>query len=171
MNLYWRLLWLLLRSKRRSRTVLWDTTISPFRVLPSDLDALGHMNNAKYFAFMDLGGLDQMVRTGLWELSSKQKWYSVVASQTIRYRRSLEPFEKFELHTRLIGFDEKAAYVETRFVHRGQVAAHAVAQTRFLRKSGGDVPPAEIRALYPEMPDLVLPDWVTTWAEAVRAGL
>lgn len=171
MNLYWRLLWLLVRSKQRPRTLAWETTVSPFRVLPSDLDALGHMNNAKYFAFMDLGRLDQMFRSGLWEACSARDWYSVVAAQTIRYRRSLKPWQKFELHTRVIGFDDKAMYIETRFLCRGKVAAHAVGQARFLRKTGGDVSPAELRGLFPQMPELELPAWVDTWAETVRAGL
>lgn len=168
MNLYVRLLWLLLTVRRRPRTLLWGTTVSPFRVLPSDLDALGHVNNAKYFALMDLGRLDQMMRTGLWKRSNQRGWYSVVAAQTIRYRRSLKPWERFELHTQVLGFDEKAMYVETRFLRRGELAAHAVGQIRFLRRKGGDVAPSEVRALMPEAPELALPEWVISWSEAVR---
>lgn len=170
MNLYVRLVWLLLSSRRRTRTLLWDTTVTPFRVLPSDLDTLGHMNNAKYFAMMDLGRLDQMFRAGLWKASTEHGWYSVVACQTIRYRRSLKPWQRFELHTRVIGFDTKAMYIESRFMRRDELAAHAVAQVRFLHKKGGDVTPAEVRAAMPEAPDLELPDWVRAWAEAVRSA-
>lgn len=168
MNLYWRLIWLMLNTKRRPRTLLWGTTRSPFRVLPSDLDALGHMNNAKYFGFMDLGRVDQMFRSGLWQHCQERDWYSVVASQTIRYRRSLKPWQRFDLDTRVIGFDEKAMYIESRFMQRGTLAAHAVGQVRFLRKKGGDVPPSEVRELIPEAPELELPEWVASWAEAVR---
>ncbi|MBE7324141.1 thioesterase family protein [Nocardioides sp. Y6] len=170
MNLYLRLAWLLLHTRRRPRTLLWGTTVSSFRVLPSDLDALGHMNNAKYLMFMDLGRLDQMFRTGLWKFSTARGWYSVVATQTIRYRRSLKPWQKFELHTRVIGFDEKAMYIESRFLQRGELAAHAVAQVRFLRKRGGDVAPEEVREVMPEAPELVLPEWVDSWARAVRSA-
>ena len=170
-NLYWRLLWLLMRSRRRPRTVLWETTVTPFRVLPTDLDALGHMNNAKYFAFMDLGRLDQMFRGGFFAAVNARGWYSVVASQTIRYRSSLKPWHRFEVHTRVIGFDDKAMYIDSRFVRRGKVAAHAVAQARFLQKAGGDVTPAQLSELLPDMPELTLPAWVATWAGAVREGL
>lgn len=171
MNLYVRLVWLLLTTRRRPRTLLWGTTVSPFRVLPSDLDALGHMNNAKYLMFMDLGRLDQMFRTGLWKASNARGWYSVVATQTIRYRRSLKPWQRFELHTRVVGFDEKAMYIESRFVRGDELAAHAVAQVRFLRKRGGDVSPAELRELMPEAPELELPEWVATWSQAVRTAV
>lgn len=170
MNLYVRLVWLLLTTRSRSRTLLWGTTTSRFRVLPSDLDALGHVNNAKYFALMDLGRLDQMLRTGLWEHSQERGWYSVVAAQTIRYRRSLKPWERFDIETRVIGFDAKAMYVESRFVRRGELAAHAVAQVRFLHRAGGDVAPDELRELIPEAPELVLPEWVLSWAEALRSA-
>lgn len=168
MNLYWRLIWLVLTTKRRPRTLLWGTTRSPFRVLPSDLDGLGHMNNAKYFGFMDLGRVDQMLRSGLWQMCQERGWYSVVASQTIRYRRSLKPWQRFDLQTQVIGFDEKAMYIESRFMQRDTLAAHAVAQVRFLRKKGGDVPPAQVKQLIPEAPELDLPEWVSAWAEAVR---
>lgn len=170
MNLYVRLVWLLVHTWRRPRTQLWGTTVSPFRVLPSDLDALGHMNNAKYFALMDLGRVDQMLRSGLWKASTERGWYSVVASQTIRYRRSLKPWERFELHTRVIGFDEKAMYIESRFMRGDDVAAYAVAQVRFLRKRGGDVAPQEIRSAMPDVPELELPAWVEAWAQAVRSA-
>lgn len=170
MNLYVRLVWLLLTTRRRPRTLLWGTTVSPFRVVPSDLDALGHMNNAKYFALMDLGRVDQMFRSGLWKASQARGWYSVVASQTIRYRRSLRPWQRFELHSQVIGFDAKAMYIESRFVCRGELAAHAVAQIRFLRRGGGDVSPDEVRELVPEAPELVLPEWVVTWSEALRTA-
>lgn len=169
-NLYVRLVWLLLTTRLRPRTLLWGTTTSRFRVLPSDLDALGHVNNAKYFALMDLSRLDQMFRTGLWEHSRERGWYSVVAAQTIRYRRSLKPWERFAIDTRVIGFDAKAMYVESRFVRRGELAAHAVAQVRFLRNGGGDVPPEEIRELVAEAPVLTLPAWVVSWSEALRTA-
>ncbi|WP_110240487.1 thioesterase family protein [Nocardioides gilvus] len=170
MNLYLRLIRLLVGLRSRRRTQLWEETVTPFRVWPSDLDALGHMNNAKYLALTDLGRVDMMVRSGFWSRVSGHGWYAVVAAQTIRYRRSLKPWERFELRSRMIGFDERAMYVEQVFTVAGEVAATAIVQCRFLKKAGGHVSPAELRALVPGAPEQNLPDWILAWAEGVRQG-
>ena len=61
MNLYWRMLLLRLRWLRARRISIWDTARTPFRVVPTDLDLLRHMNNGKYLTLMDLGRMDLMV--------------------------------------------------------------------------------------------------------------
>lgn len=171
MNLYLRLIRLVVGLRSRRRTHMWEETVTPFRVWPSDLDALGHMNNAKYLALTDLGRVDMMMRSGFWPLVSKRRWYAVVGAQTIRYRRSLKPWERFELRSRLIGFDERALYVEHVFTVGGEVAATAIVQCRFLKKAGGHVTPDELRALMPGVPEQRLPEWIVAWADGVRRGL
>lgn len=171
MNLYLRLVALLARLPLRGRIALWDTSVTPFRVWPSDLDAIGHMNNAKYLALLDLGRIDLMMRSGFWARLNEQGWYPVVAAQTIRYRRSLMPWQKFTLHTRLIGSDDKALYFDHEFRVGDVVYARAVAQSRMLRKGGGHVSSAEVVALADGMPSMELPAWVLTWAATVREGL
>lgn len=41
------------------------------------------------------------------KVMKKNGCYPVVASQTIRYRRSLNPFRAFTVRTQLIGWDER----------------------------------------------------------------
>lgn len=169
MNLYFRLLRLLLTSFRRAYRDMWETGVTRFRVQLSDLDSVGHMNNAKYLALMDLGRVDLMLRSGSWKRTRKQEWYPVVAAQTIRYRRSLQPRQRFELHTRVIGVDEKALYMEQAFRVGGELYAHAVVQCRFLRRSGGSVDTTELVELLGGLPaDRELPQWVRDWAVGVR---
>ncbi|NCD21010.1 MAG: thioesterase, partial [Actinobacteria bacterium] len=55
MNLVFRLWWLRLRARRRGQLSVWDVARTPFRVLPTDLDLLFHMNNGKYLSILDLG--------------------------------------------------------------------------------------------------------------------
>lgn len=171
MNLYLRLLALAARLRLRGHVSPWDTAVTPFRVWPSDLDGLGHMNNAKYLALLDLGRIDLMLRSQFWQKIQAQGWYPVVAAQTIRYRHSLQPWQKFTLHTTIIGFDDKAIYFEHEFRVGDVVYARAVAQSRMLRRGGGHVTPGELTALVGGAPDLDLPQWVSTWADVVRTGL
>lgn len=169
MNLYFRLLLLRLRTRRARRVSLWDEARTPFRVVPTDLDPLRHVNNGKYLSMLDLGRMDLMLRSGFWQSLTDRGWYPVVAAQTITYKRSLTLGQRFELVTRVLGVDERAAYMEQTFVRHGSVVARAVVQARFLRTSGGTVPSAELLdALGGAPADRELPAWVHDWAGAVR---
>ncbi|MDO5677719.1 MAG: acyl-CoA thioesterase [Propionibacteriaceae bacterium] len=169
MNLYIRLLLLRVLSTFRPRAGLWQTSRTPFRVMPTDLDVLGHMNNGKFLTLMDLGRLDLMLRTGMWQKLTKQGWYPVVAGQSITYRRSLNPFQKFDLYTRLVGYEGPWIYVEQQFCVGETLYAQAVVRARFLRKGGGSVDPAEVAALASE-PDAGgrVPQWMVAWTAATK---
>jgi acyl-CoA thioesterase FadM len=172
-NLYFRLLVLLVGLWRRPRITLVEGSTRRFRVWPSDLDTVGHMNNAKYFGLMDLGRVDLMLRSSQHRETQTRGWYPVIAAQTIRYRRSLKPFQRFEVRTTLLGTDERGVYFEQSFLARGELYAQAVVQCRFLRRSGGTVPAAEVVAAIgvDDSVDLTLPQWVADWAAGVRQPL
>ena len=92
MNLYLRLLLTIVRSRRLPALDPWDTVSTPMRVLPNDLDTLGHMNNGRYLTMLDLARTELMMRSGLYRRSEELGYYLVVAGQTINYRRSLMPW-------------------------------------------------------------------------------
>ena len=171
MNLYLRLVTLMARLPLRGRIAFWDTSVTHFRVWPTDLDAIGHMTNSKYLSLLDLGRIDLMTRSGAWSRITEQGWYPVVAAQTIRYRRSLMPWQKFTVHTRVLGADDRALYFDHEFRVGDVVYARALAQSRMLRKGGGHVGGDEWLALIPGMPELELPAWAATWAHTVRTSL
>ncbi|HUH53697.1 MAG TPA: acyl-CoA thioesterase, partial [Microbacteriaceae bacterium] len=106
MYMFFRLLSVIIRQRRKQRLNIWDTSRTPFRVLPSDLDLLGHMNNSKYLSLMDLGRMDLMIRSGYAKKMQGLGWYPVVAAQTISYRRSLNPWVKFDLYSKVLGFSD-----------------------------------------------------------------
>lgn len=170
MNLYFRLLAMYLGIRKRPQLDIWDTGVKEFRVLPNDLDVIGHMNNGRYLTVMDLGRMDLMLRSGYWQQLTAKGWYPVVAGQTITYRKSLEPFAKYELHTRMLGFDEHGSYVEQTFRVGESVHAQAYIRARFLKKSGGKVSDQEIFELLGG--DLNasngVPEWVSDWGAQNR---
>lgn len=168
MHMILRTLLVLRLGRRRSRLQLHDVGRLRLRVWPSDLDVLRHVNNGVYLSMMDLGRLDLMVRCGLWARFTELGIYPVVASQTISYRKSLNPWQRFEIETRMAGYDERAAYVEQRFVRGGEIYARAFVKARFLRRAGGPVPIAELAevagidlAAYPPA------EWIARWAADV----
>ena len=164
MNLYLRLMFLRLRSRRRSRLDTWDASLTPFRVTVSDLDLLGHVSNSKYLAIMDLARIDLMMRCGLWDKLRRQGWYPVVAGQTITYRRSLKLGQRFDVESRVLGMDDRWFYVQQVFRRGETVCAHAMIRVRFLKRSGGNVEHDEMGEFLGGFPDgLEIPDWVGSW--------
>ena len=170
MNMYFRLLAVYAKLRRRPKIGIWETGVTTFRVLPNDLDLLGHMNNGRYLTLMDLGRMDLMLRAGYWRLLTARGWYPVVAGQTITYRKSLNPFQQFELHTRMLGFDEHGAYVEQEFRVGDTLYAKAHVRARFLKKMGGKVSDTEIADLLGTDMDAApgIPDWVSQWGSQNR---
>lgn len=139
-----------------------------FRVLPTDLDVLGHMNNGVYLSIMDLGRMDLLQRSGVWSRLLGAGIFPVMADETISFRRSLLPWQRFTLETRIVGYDTKAVYVEQRAVVGGEIYARATTRGRFVRKTGGTVGTAELADLAGiDISGHPLPEWVARWAADV----
>lgn len=169
MKLYLRLIWLILMQSRRSRCSMMGPVDTHFRVLPNDLDALLHVNNGVYLTLMDLGRTDLLLRSDAFHAVRKKGWYPVLAAETIRFKRSLKLFQKFIIRTSVIGWDERSFYLEQKFISNGKLIAKAVVDARFLKKSGGNVTPAELLAyLNIDQNPPGMPEWVTTWVQSNR---
>ncbi|KAB1258206.1 Protein THEM6 [Camelus dromedarius] len=86
------------------------------RVLPSDLDLLLHMNNARYLREADVARAAHLARCGVLGALRSLGARAVLAASCARYRRSLRLLEPFEVRTRLLGWDDRAFYLEARFI-------------------------------------------------------
>lgn len=174
MNLFFRMMFVLIASflKPRIKSLFAETSLR-LRVLPNDLDINGHMNNGRYFTIMDLGRFDLVLRTGLMKLMMAEKSVPVLGSAKIRFRLPLMPFEPYDLVTRIVGFDDKWAYIEQKFVKvsgtkTGAVAAIAILKGSFYsHKNKTTVPTKELLHLIGhDEPSPALPDYVLKWIEA-----
>jgi acyl-CoA thioesterase FadM len=136
MNLIIRFLRVFISSLLRSPIGLLESSTLRFRVLPTDLDINLHMTNARYLSFMDLGRTDLLLRSGMLGVVGRERWKPVVGNIDIRFRRPLKPFQAFELHTRLLCWDEKWLYLEQYM--ESATGVHAIATVRglFVGRSG-----------------------------------
>lgn len=117
---------------------------------------------------MDLGRIDLLWRSGVWTRFGELGYHPVVVAQTISYRRSLLPWQRFDLETRIVGLDERAVYLEQRFVVDGEIFAVGMVRGRFLKRSGGVMTIEEIVAgTGIEVTRLHPPAWVARWAQDV----
>ncbi|XP_062843854.1 protein THEM6-like [Trichomycterus rosablanca] len=106
------------------------------QVLLHDID-MCHMNNARYLRECDFARISLYARNGVLKATRALGANLVVGASTVRYRRPLCIGETFELRTRIVTWDEKAFYLEQRFVSRkdGIVAAVMYCKQNVLRTS------------------------------------
>ncbi len=177
MSLFFRTLWVYILSFFRPRiTDLLGVSTVDFVVLPNDLDTNIHMNNGRYLTIMDLGRFDLVLRSGILKYMMKQKSMPVLAAAQVRWRLSLEPFQKYTLETRVLCWDDKWVYMEQRFVIRGGKKHGAVAAIGLVKGSfysnikKETVPTREILEVL-NMPHIspAMPDHVRAWQEAEEA--
>lgn len=146
MNLLFRLAWYTFWSFFRKKISPLESSTISLRVLPTDLDVMGHMNNGRYLTLMDIARTEMTSRMGIVGPMLKKRWYPVVASQKIQYKKSLGLFQKYQIKTWLSGWDEKWFYISQEFIRNDRVCAVAKVKGLFL-SPGGQVPTAELLKL------------------------
>ncbi len=172
------LLHVLFLARRKPDLGHLDVARTNFITLPTDLDINRHMNNGVYFSIMDVARFDMLVRNGVWKMMRDNGWYPVVASETITFRKSLSLWERFTIESKLVGHDDKAVYMEQRFVRRSagsgtrdgaepEILAQGFIRARFLRRSGGTVPMSEVVQAIGVSDVHGIPDWLERWGADV----
>lgn len=157
-----------IRRRKPSGAGPLDVSTTSFRVLPTDVDTLGHMNNGRYLSIADLGRFELLQDAGLYGPMRKRGWYPVVVASTISYRKSLDLWQKYDLESRFVGVDDRAVYVEQRFTVDGEIYAQMVIRGRFLKQSGGLVPMDELIEFFGVgRDDVRMPEWLVRWSADV----
>jgi acyl-CoA thioesterase FadM len=135
MKLRLRLLWLIIASFWKKPIDISNESILNLRVLPNDID-ITKMTNDRYSALMDLGRMDCVFRAGLRSAMIKNKWIPVASFNTIRFRYPLKVFQKYQLKTRIIWWDETTFYWEQTFERKGRVVATGHVCATLIDKNG-----------------------------------
>jgi len=125
MNLFLRLLLLFLTAPLRPRCDLLGPVRKRFVVWPPDLDVLMHVNNGVYLSMLDVARVDLLLRAGVAKRLRRAGIYPVVAAETIRFRRSLELFQTFDVETTVLGWDDKAFIIQHHFLRQGKSCGRA----------------------------------------------
>jgi YbgC/YbaW family acyl-CoA thioester hydrolase len=154
---------------------LLDPSVTSMRVRPADLDIYLHVNNGVYLQMMDVARTNYIADLGGFPLLQEKRWYPVVAAQTVTYRRSLTLGQRFDITTRVVGWDERVVYLEQVFTRGGELCARGLVAGRFLTRGTNDrVPAPQVVALLgegtgaPELPEDVA-GWAASLGVAHRA--
>ncbi|HUP46791.1 MAG TPA: acyl-CoA thioesterase [Thermoanaerobaculia bacterium] len=141
------------------------------RVWPNDLDLNMHVNSGRYLSFMDIGRVELLARFRVFRKSWKLGWRPINGGTMISYRKSLLPWERFTVKTRVVCWDEKWFYFEHR-VERGSGELAALANARgLLRGRDGNISPSAVFELAGSDPveSPPMPEAIRLWSEAEAA--
>ena len=159
-------------QRLRSRASVLDETTLGGHVWPGDLDFNIHVNNGRFLSLADLGRIDWFFRTGLFQAGMKRGWSPIIATGVVRFSRPLKPFQKYEIRTKILGWDEKWAFLEHRFFSKNRsgetkLFASVVIKGAFVGKVDGKtqtVHPDELmNAVGEQVVSPEIPDWVLAW--------
>lgn len=152
----------LLNRIRRNTCAITGTFIVNFRAMPHDLALRDHLPNYRYFSFYELAREDLFQKAGLHRKA--RDFGRLVASQDITYLRQIRPFEKFDTHTNIVGWDEKYCYFLHRTFCHGKLTTVALVKEAFLRQ-GSIIAPADVFG----MPSPATHEALSKWREFQNA--
>lgn len=115
MNLYLRLIVALIRGLRKEQQHPLEPVVTHFRVMPWDLDVLGHMNNGRYLQISDIARIDWMSRARIINAIVKNRWGALLGGSLVRYNRALKVWQKYRVVTRVTSWDERWFFIEHKF--------------------------------------------------------
>ena len=165
-----RMLWQLWKHRTSEPLPVAGTHISHHYCLPWDIDLWMELNNGRTLTLYDLGRLPLAGRVGLIRVLREKGWGLTMAGASVRYRARVRMFQKVEMRSRAIGFDDKFIYLE-QSMWRGQTCCSHILYRSAVTDRNGIVAPGEVmEALGAPQEDIPLPGWVHAWiaAEAER---
>lgn len=166
MLLFFRFLLTMIKSRFRSRIGPLEESVVRFTALPHDCDLNFHLNAGRYVSFMDVARIELIGRVRFIGPMLRRGWRPVAGGAVLRFRKSVLPFQRFDIRSRVIGWDEKWIYVEHIVERNGDFCAIGHMRT-VIRSRQGTIRPADVLAamnLHLESP--ALPDFVAKWRDA-----
>lgn len=152
-------------ARFRSRIGPLDESVTRFTALPHDCDLNFHLNAGRYVSFMDVGRIELLARMRVLPKLLQRGWRPVMGGCVMRYRRSVLPFQRFDVRSRVAGWDEKWFYIEHVVEHDGTFCAVGHMRTLIRGKSGNIATREVIDLIGKDVVQPKLPDFVQQWRE------
>ena len=145
---------------------LTGTHVSHHICWPWDIDLWMELNNGRTLTLYDLGRIPLAHRVGLIAVLKRKHWGLTMAGASVRYRRRVRMFDRIEMRSRAVCWDDKFLYLEQSMRVRGEATSHVLYRSAVTGKNG-IVPPQQVMgALELSMETPETPAWVKAWIEA-----
>lgn len=167
---FFRLAYQIFKHRKDDPLPITGVHVSHHICWPWDLDLWNELNNGRTLTLYDMGRVPLACRLGLVALLKTRKWGMTVAGSSVRYRRRVRMFDRIEMRSRTVCWDERFVYLEQSMWVRGEATSHILLRTAVTGKDG-IVPTAqlaEVLGIPTSPPDI--PEWIADWiaAEAKR---
>ncbi|MDB5099640.1 MAG: hypothetical protein JWM80_4061 [Cyanobacteria bacterium RYN_339] len=146
--------WLIIERKRP----LVDVGRMSLRCWPFDCDLNMHMNNSRYLGLMDLGRWHFVLVAGIAGEMRARGLMPVAVHVDIDFKKSIGPFQRFTLETKLEAVGTKSFTVSQQFWLGDELAASANVVCLLRNKQGTQL----VAPLFDVLPHLRLPELSTT---------
>jgi acyl-CoA thioesterase FadM len=120
------------------------------RCWPWDCDVNLHMNNSRYLALMDLGRWHHVLVSGIGREMRRRHLAPVAVHVDIDFRKSIQPFQRFTLETRVAEVGTKSITIAQTF-WLGDVLAATANVVVLLRDQEGTQPVAPLVEALPHL--------------------
>ncbi|MFD2175559.1 acyl-CoA thioesterase [Rhodobacter lacus] len=151
------------RGKRRD---ILEPISTWHRAWPWDIDPWKDLNNGRIVTLFDLGRIALAAQTGLTATLMKNRWGIVVAGNTTRYRKRITMFQRFEMRTRCLGWDQRFVYMEQSMWRKDACCNHILIRGAITSKAGIVAPQQVVEAMGHRGESPALPAWVQAWIAA-----
>jgi len=156
----------LIAARRLPKLEPGATHVSRHICWPIDLDFNFEMNNGRILTIYDLGRIPLAMRVGLLRIMMKKKWGFAMAGASVRYRRRLLAFDRFEMHSKTVCRDERFFYIEQTMMRKGEATSNILYRAAITGKNGL-VPTQEVAIAMGDPDwDPPMPDWIKAWVDA-----
>lgn len=136
------------------------------RCMPWDLDMWMELNNGRTLTLYDIGRLALARRIGLVEALKRRRWGLTMAGASVRFRKRVRMFNKFEVRSISVGRDERFFYMEQSMWRNGEATSSILYRIAVTDKNG--IVPTQDVVTEVGGPDWNphLPVWVEEWIKA-----
>ena len=157
----------LLIARRMPPLAMGETHVSYHICWPWDVDMFLELNNGRTLTLYDLGRFMLAQRGGLIRAIVSNGWTLAMAGATVRYRKRVTMFQRIEMRSRAVGWDDRFMYLEQSMWNaKGDCTSHVLYRAAVLRKGKSVSPDRVATAMGVDPASPPLPEWVNAWADA-----
>lgn len=158
------------RHKTRAPLTAGQTHTSHHICWPWDIDPWLELNNGRTLTLYDLNRIPLFFRLGIIPVVRKNNWNMAVAGASIRYRRRVRAFHRFEMRGVLLGWDDRFFYAQQSMWHHGEATSSILLRMAATNDKGILDPAKVVQAIGWKTSSPALPEYAQAWcaAEAMR---
>ncbi len=167
MYIFTRMFYHIYKARKLPKIPFWQMNSSHHYCLPWDLDTFLELNNGRTLTLFDMGRTILGERTGFSATLRKHRFGLAVAGASVRYRKRITVFQKLEMRTRALGYDDKFIYMEqTMWNAKGECCNHLLVRAAVLKHKRMVDPIELLEKIDPDIKSPELPEWAKAWVEA-----